>query len=95
MRFYPLMPRTPTLYWTIDADPPTELLAPGGATSIGYCDDAPIPVSAVTPLSAERLDRLATALSVTGVALGLGFTLDATRFRALAEFRRAVLPESY
>jgi len=62
VRFYPLIARVARLRMTIDGDRPIDFLAPGEATSIGYCcDDGIIPTSAVAALSAARLDRLASA----------------------------------
>ena len=62
--------------------------------SVGYCcGDTPIPTSVTVALSADRLDRLAAATSVSGNALGVPFTLDRQQLDVIAGFRRRLLPE--
>jgi hypothetical protein len=93
LRFYPLVQRVARLHLSIDANRPIDLLAAGEPASIGHCcDDAP-PTSATIALSPERLDRLAAATTVTGDAFGVPFTLDRVQLRAIAEFRRNILPD--
>ena len=95
VRFYPLIARVARLHMTIDGDRPIDFLAPGERTSIGYCcDDGTIPISAIAALSAGRLDRLARATSVSGDILGVPFTLDSAQLKAIAEFRRSIVPDS-
>ncbi len=95
VRVYPLIARVARLQITIDRDPPIDFLAPGGGTSIGYCcDDGAIPTSAISALSAGRLDRLAIATTISGDILGVPFVLDGTQLKAIAEFRRSILPDS-
>lgn len=95
VRFYPLIARVARLHMTIDGDRPIDFLAPGEPTSIGYCcDDVTIPTNAIAALSADRLDRLATATTVSGDILGVPFVLDSSQLKAIAEFRRNIVPDS-
>lgn len=95
VQVYTLVQRVARLHVAIDGGRPIDLLAPGEQWSVGYCcDDAAVPASATVALSAERLDRLAAAATVSGDAFGVRFTLDAAQLRALAQFRTEILPPS-
>ena len=93
---YPQLRRMARLEVSIDGIPPTNLLAEGEPASVRYCcpGATSLPVSATVALSAERLDRLAAAQSVIGIALGVPFTIDTQQLAAIAEFRRRLLPDS-
>jgi hypothetical protein len=96
VHFYPLLARVPRLRITVDRGVAIDFVAPGESGSVGYCcGEASIPTSVTAQLSAVRLERLASANSVTGDVLGVPFTLDRAQLAAIAAFRRAIVPDSY